>query len=244
MGSARTAQEQSMRQVYVFLACLALPPGTEARAQAPAPPPQVVVTGRGEVTLAPDEATVVLAMETHAGSAAAAGAQNAQRIRAIRDALVRLGIPADSIATIGYSVSPDYQGGRDRPNGYIAANTLRVKTRRVDQLGEIVDAALAAGANRVGYVQFGSSRTAEARRAALAQAIAEARLDAEAMARAGGGALGPLLELNTVNLARGDVPVALQGVRIRGAASAETPITPTDINVQVSVTARWSFVGR
>ena len=234
-----------MRRVFVLPAFLLVPLGAPLRAQAPAPPPQIVVTGRGEVALAPDQATVVIAMETRAATAAAAGAQNARQIQAIRGALERLGIPADSITTAGYSVRPDveYQEGRQRVNGYVATNAIHVKARRVDQVGEIIDTALGAGANRVGYVQFGSSRAAQARRTALAQAIAEARLDAEAMARAAGGALGPLLELTTMNA--GPRPdVAMQGVAIRGANAIETPITPADIHVQVAVTARWSFVAR
>ena len=234
-----------MHRLFILPLFLLAPPGAAAQTQAPGPP-QVVVMGRGEVTIPPDEATVVLSMETRALTAVAAGTQNAQRMRAVRDALRRIGFPADSIMTVGYTVSPvtDDSGGRERITGYVAMNTIRVRTRRVEQVGDIIDTALGAGANRVSYVQFGSSRMAQARRAALAEAIAEARADAEAMAQAGGGALGPLLELSTANLnPRGDM-VALQNVNVRGAAANDTPITPSEIAVQVSVTARWSFVAR
>jgi uncharacterized protein YggE len=234
-----------MRRLFVPLILFLAPLSASAQTPPPAPP-QIAVMGRGEVTIAPDEATVVLSMETRAATAAAAGAQNAQRMRAVREALRRIGFPADSIMTVGYTVSPtlEYPSGRERLTGYVAMNTIRVRTRRVDQVGEIIDTALGAGANRVSYVQFGSTRMAQARRAALAQAIAEARADAEAMAQAGGGALGPLLELSTANLnPRGDA-VALQAVNVRGATAAETPITPSEIAVQVVVTAKWSFVSR
>jgi hypothetical protein len=232
-----------MRRLFVLPLFLLAPLGAAAQTQAP--PPQVVVMGRGEVTIPPDEATIVLSMETRAPTAAAASTQNAQRMRAVREALRRIGFPADSLMTVGYTVSPsiEYRENGERPAGYEAVNTIRVRTRRVEQVGVIIDTALGAGANQVSYVQFGSSRMAQARRAALAQAIAEARADAEAMAQAAGGALGPLLELSTNPGPRGDV-VALQNVNVRGAAAAETPITPSEIAVLVSVTARWSFVAR
>ena len=46
-------------------------------------PPEVVVTGRGEVRLAPDRGALELSVETRARTAAEAGSQNARRLRAV-----------------------------------------------------------------------------------------------------------------------------------------------------------------
>jgi len=85
-----------------------------------------------------------------------------------------------------------------------------------------------------------SSNTDVARRQALADAIAKARGDADAMARAAGGKLGPLLEIATTDEG-GDGPRPL--FRARMSASAPTPIEAGELTVRVRVNARWHFVG-
>ncbi len=215
-------------------------------AQVASAPRQVVVTGRGEVNVAPDKAAILLAVQTRAATAAEAGADNARRITAIRAALQGIEVPPEAITTAGYSVQPHIiyrEGQEDRQEGYVAVNTVRVETTRLDQVGRIIDTALGAGANSISSVQFTSSRVAEARRAALAEAVAEARLDAEAIARAGGGALGDLLELSTTGMAPQAFNYA-NNVVIRGVSNTQTPITPDEIRVEAVVVGRWVFQAR
>jgi uncharacterized protein YggE len=227
--------EIAMRRPLLLLAVLLATP-LQAQVQFQPSVPQVVATGRGDIAVAADAAMVIIAVESRQASAAAASADIAQRMRAVREALIRVGVPADSITTSAYSVQPnlEHTEGRPRQNGYLALNAVRVRTRRLDQVGPIIDAAIAAGANRVDGVQFGASSTARARRAALAEAVAEARGDAEEMARAAGGRLGELLELSTV--------ASPGNVMIRGASSIQTALNPADIQVQAVVTGRWRFV--
>jgi uncharacterized protein YggE len=229
-----------MRRVLLLLLLLACLLPLRLHAQAAAPVPQVVVVGRAEVAVTADEATVLIAVESRQVSAAAAGAENAQRMRAVRDAVIRAGIPADSITSSAYSVQPylTMEDGRTRQQGYVARNAVRVRTHRLELVGRIIDSALAAGADRVDAVQFEASSTAEARRAALAQAVANARADAEAMARAAGASLGNLLELTTIATPSS---AAATAIRIRG-ANAETNINATDVLVEATVTARWRLI--
>ena len=81
--------------------------------------------------------------------------------------------------------------------GYTVTNTVRADVRRIDDVGKLIDAALAKGANEISSLQFYSSKADSARRAALAAAVADARADAEVLARAAGGTLGALVELST-----------------------------------------------
>lgn len=231
-----------MRRLLVLIALLFPLP---LAAQPQREPPQVAVTGRAEATIQADMAMVALAVESTAGTAAAAGAENARKMTAVRQALIAAGIPADSITSSSYSVQPnyDYENGNLRQRaGYVAVNAVHVRTRRLEQVGRIIDTALAAGANRVDAVRFSASNTEAARRRALADAIAAARADAEAMAAAGGGALGELLELTT---GTSPIEVANAQVMIRGVSSmGQTSINASDIVVNATVTARWRFNAR
>jgi uncharacterized protein YggE len=217
-----------------------------ARASAQSQPPsQVVATGYGEITLNPDQAAVAVALDTHSPTASAAATENAARVAAIRAALLRLGVPADSITTSGYTVGRDIEydsGGRTRVVGYVATNGMRIRLHRIDQVGPVIDAALAAGATRIDGVQFSSSAAGRARREALARAVAEARLDGETMARAGGGSLGEVLEITTT--ATPTPMVTTNGVdgyvNVRG--NGATSLTPADIRVTAAARVRWTFV--
>jgi uncharacterized protein YggE len=110
----------------------------------------------------------------------------------------------------------------------------------------LLDAALSAGATDVSDVNFAAKDIDEARRRALGQAVAAARADAEAMARAGGGALGDLLLLTTEKIndsSGGDLDeVIVTGTRRSRQSPVNTEVLPSDIKVSARIIARWKFV--
>lgn len=205
--------------------------------------PQIRVSGTAQVRVAPDEATLAIAVETHAATAAAAAASNAKRMQAVREALQRAGLPATAISTQDYSVQARirYEREQSRVDGYDATNTLKVKTRELARLGAYMDAALAAGATRIGGVEFSASQLDAARRRALTQAIKQAQGDAQAMADAAGGQLGELLELSSNPASPGPMPFR---AAMAEQAKVETPISPGEITVETVVSTRWRFMPR
>ena len=68
--------------------------------------PQIVVSANGEVRVTPDRANIQLGVETQAKTAAAASSQNNVKQTAVLNAIKALGIPAASITTSSFSVSP------------------------------------------------------------------------------------------------------------------------------------------
>ena len=221
------------------------------RAQLPAgataPVPSLVTSGQGEAKVTPDRASVMVNVQTRAATAAAAGAENASRTRAVLDAIGKLGLSRDQLSTEGYSVYPemayDRNGGSPRVAAYVVTNTVRAETKRPEQAGAIVDAALGAGANMINGLSFYASSIEEARRAAITSAVANARADAEAMARAAGGSLGQLLELSTQGPTVPPRPMYDMARVKTMQASEPTPINPGQQTVTVFVNARWQYVG-
>ena len=211
----------------------------------PAPTqPQIVVTGTGEATVAPDRATIFLGVQTRAPTAAAAGAENARRVRAVIDTLRALGIGSDQLTTVNYNVNPEMQyppsgQGQPRITGYVVTNSVRAELRRIDDVARAIDAALAKGSNEVSSLQFYSSKADSARRSALGAAVSDARADAEALARAAGGTLGQLLELTTSEPPGRPIPITMRA----SMAQEKTPIEPGQQTISVSVVARWALVG-
>lgn len=235
------------RRVLVRGATLAVVCASMAGAQDASRPavPQIVTTASGEVRVAPDRATIQIGVQSRAATAAAAATQNATKQRAIIDAIKARGVPAEQIATSNFNVIPETRYDREgqaapRTTSYLVMNTVIVELRRIDQVGPVIDAALVAGANQINSLNFGIANADSARRIALAQAVTKSRADAEAMARAAGGSLGPLLELNSVDQY---IPGPPRPFDMRAAATAEmkTPVEAGEETIRATVTARWQF---
>jgi len=205
--------------------------------------PQIVVTGHGEVKMSPDRATIQIAVQTKAGTASEAAAQNAAKQQAVLTALRALGLTNDQLSTVNYQVYPEqrYEQGKEPViTGYNVVNTIVADIRRIDQVGKVIDAALSHGANVISSLQFYSSNTEAGRRVAIGNAITAARGDAEAAARAAGGSLGDLIEINVIAFTPPRPMMARQSMLATDAA--ETPINPGQETLAVDVATRWRFV--
>lgn len=225
---------------------LTLPSGVRAQAPGSQPGPPVVSTSaRGEVKVVPDRASITVSVQSRAASATEAATENARKQTAVIAALRALAIPDSQISTQNYTMTPetryDKDGQAPRIVSYLVTNSLAVELADVSKVGRVIDASLNAGANQVSSVDFFTSRAGQLYLRALAAAVGNARAEAEAMARAAGGRLGPLIEMT--NNDGGWSPPAPRGVRTMSLAAApETPIMAGPESITASVTGRWVFV--
>ncbi len=212
-------------------------------------PPAIRVTGTGEVRAAPDQATADFAVETTAGNAQEAAAANAQQMERVIAALVRAGVPRERIETRDYNVFPDYdqrpveQGGEPRIRGYRVLNTVSATTQDINRVGGLIDAALAAGANRVNGVRFSLRDPQRFRAQAIQEATRRARADAEALAGAMGVQLGAVREASTVEVGYSGpvMMMAREGMADAVAQNAPTPINPGEQTVRATVMIVYGF---
>jgi hypothetical protein len=211
-----------------------------AQAQAATREPGLTTTGEGEVRVTPDRALLILGVQTQGATAEAAAASNARRIRAVLDSLRAAGLTSQQVSTSNYNVNPQFAPNSSTPRivGYMVTNSVRAEVNVIAQVGKVIDAALAAGANEVSSLSFYYSGEAEAHRRALSLAVAQARADAEVLATAAGGHVGTLLELST---ASAPSPIYAMGGMSAVARRVPTPIEPGEQTVSASVTARWAF---
>lgn len=207
--------------------------------------PSITVSAQGNTRITPDRATIRIGVQTRGATAAAASAENARVAQRVINAIKGLGIGAEQISTVNYSVNPEYRHVENRSpeiTGYTVHNTVVVDVRQIEQVGRVIDASLGAGANVINSLDFYASNTEEARRVALAAAVAKARLDAEVIARAAGGTLGSLAQASVgayMIPMRGDMAVrATAG----GMARPPTPVEPGSELLTVQVSTRWYFI--
>lgn len=138
------------------------------------------VEGRGGVNVQPDQAEVNLGVTTENQNLTIAQQQNAAAITSIINTLRQLGIAPADIATQSYTITPQYDfvEGQQVFRGYQVVHLLRIVVRDPNRLGQIIDAAVASGANLVNEIRFTVSNPSlyyqQALTAAIDDAIAKA----------------------------------------------------------------------
>jgi uncharacterized protein YggE len=218
---------------------LALTAGSFAQ-DAGALPPQVatiVTTGEAIVRRAADQAFVSIAVETRARTPREAQQQNADGMTAVQQRLSRLGFARDVVRTTGYSIQQefDYANGRRTPRGWVARNGIEVRVDDVPRTGELLDAAVEAGATTVPSVRFDLRDRAGAEREALRDAVADARARAEAIAAGAGRAIDRILRIVDTPEPRFKGPQPMMMERASLAAAEPTPIEGGTIEVHARV---------
>src|SRR5579885_1125452 len=136
-----------------------LPPVPDGIAQPPltSGTRTIEVSGNSEVQAAPDLATLEVAIETHAATADHAAGLNGALAEKVRDALTAKLANKGTLWTGGYSLFPEYSephDGKPTITGYRAENSITVQTGELGIIGPLIDAAIAAGANRIDSLNY------------------------------------------------------------------------------------------
>src|SRR5262249_25594378 len=134
----------------------------------------ITVTGAGTATGTPNQALFTFGVSTKAKTAVQALAANSTAMRKLIDALKAAGIPSASLQTSSVSMSPiTSEDGQDIV-GYAASNSVTATIANVSRAGDVVDAAVAAGANQVDGPSLTVSDQSSLYNTALKAAIADA----------------------------------------------------------------------
>jgi uncharacterized protein YggE len=205
--------------------------------------PEITASGHGETHLPPTFAVVMIGVTTRAGTAADAATQNAAKVASALAALRQAGVAAQDLTNQGYSIEQAYEDNGRRRGGFTARNTIRARVNSVNQVGQIIDAAVGGGAGEINSVQFGAPNIEEARRAAMTEAVKQARADAAVLASAAGGTLGRLITLSSSSsFPPGYGSFQLESVVVTGASSVPTVLSPQDLTVSAQALGRWEFI--
>ena len=213
---------------------LVIPTGTASAEEAL---PTLTMNGVGSAQIAPDMAEITLGVITEAKDAAKAHNDNAAQAARVQAAVKALGVAERDIQTTRYDFSPIYDvkdNGRSVTTGYTVTNAIVVKVRNLANVGKVIDAALANGANRVDSLEFSASDPSAAKDAALADAARDARSKADAVARALGVRIVRIL--NVYADAQSPAPRNFMPMMMaKEAYDAGTPISAGELSFEASV---------
>ena len=121
----------------------------------------ISVSGSATASSNPDSLVIVLGVESEAKTANESLSQNSNSLNSVISSLTNSGLSEDDIQTSNFSIYPMYDSIKDFNGnwqqvltGYRVSNILSIQTDKIDSAGDIIDAAVSSGANRVDNVSF------------------------------------------------------------------------------------------
>ncbi|OCA91060.1 hypothetical protein A8F94_04140 [Bacillus sp. FJAT-27225] len=201
----------------------------------------IEVTGEGSVAATPDTATVTVGVSTEVKDLVQGQQQNARIISAVIQALLQIGLPAETIRTLDYRIESvyDYKDGVQHFRGYKITHLLQVTITDLEKIGIVVDTAVQSGANTVSDITFSVKKKEEFYNEALILAIENAFNKAQTIAMAIKITLDPVPVMVT-EVNRSVRPLMEYHVpMVKGATS--TPIKSGQLTIEATVTALYTF---
>ena len=201
------------------------------------------VSGSAAASADPEKVTIMLSVETDSLSALTSQEENAEKISAVKSAIMAKGIPVDKIETTSYNLDQlrEYNSGLRKYdyNGYRTTHTLKIEVTDIDVAGSIIDAGVTAGANNVNSVRFGLTDATMNRlkMEALEAAAINAREKADAIGKGLGISVTRVMSANEgytyapsyQNMYAGSADMA------SGASGIPTDLTPGSISITANL---------
>jgi len=199
----------------------------------------IVVSGAGSVSAKADKATVTLGVYTEDDSASVAASENAVKMIAVLDAIKALGVSEESIETVSYSVTPVYDWELKTNVGYRVTNMVQIELEDLNIVGDVLDAATTAGANRVNGISFGltESKIEELKTAAYTEALEVAEVKAKLIASTYDITITGVYYVSESSY----TPYRDYAMSEASMDSVSTPIIEGSLSVSVNINAAFTF---
>jgi uncharacterized protein YggE len=162
-------------------------------------PRTISVNGNAQVILTPDIAYVSIGVHSEATTAKESVAGNNTQTQAVINAIKAQGADAKDIQTTNFSVYQQEKydaSGKSLGTYFMTDNTVYVTMRDITKIGDILDAAIGAGANNIYGITFDVQNKDAATATGRDQAMADAQTQAEQLAKAAGATLGEVQSIS------------------------------------------------
>lgn len=216
------------------------------------------VSGEGKVIAVPDIAELSMSVLIEGGkNLSDLQKQNAEKTNRIIAFAKDRGVSEKDIQTRSYNISPRYQyfscspirsGGETKPCppaeivGYSINQTISVKIRNLNSVGDILAGAVDAGANTVSGPVFTIDDPNTLQNQAREEAVSRAKEKARVIAKAGGFRLGKILSVNEGAYLPQPMLFAGRSAAFDVSGGGAAPvIEPGSQEIQVSVTVTYAM---
>ena len=206
--------------------------------------PHITVTGTAATAVVPDQAEIRVGVSVERPTAQEAWDEDAKRVKDVIDAAKTAGIKPQDIATAGVNLFQEHEmvrqpdgTSRNEPKGFRASHEMRIRVTQLEQIGSLTGTLIGKGADTFGGVSFSVAHPEPIQDKLRADALRDARHQAETLAVAAGVKLGRLLSVD-----RPDRSVAVRPVvRARNAGPATMDVEPGTETLSAEVEASWAI---
>lgn len=208
--------------------------------------PQLLsVRGQAILSKPADELHINIGVVTQAKLAKVALEENSKQMNKLIANLKKGGLKEGEYKTGQFSINPVYSR---RPNnasmdwapeivGFEVRNSLAVVTDKIDQAGNLIDAAAQAGANAIDSIQFRISNPQEHRDALIRAATKNALDDAKTLGDAAGV---KLVRIHSISVDDAQA-FPRQPFLMKSMAAESAPIVAGDVEMSASVTVIYQI---
>lgn len=223
----------------------------QAAAAAESTATRLTISAQGSSIRTPDLATYTAGVTTQGATANEALSANSRQMNQVIAALKRAGIADRDVQTSNLSINPVYaqpkrlpdgtiEDGPQRIVGYQASNTVAVRQRKLGDMGKVIDALVAAGANQVNGPNFMLDKPEAAQDEARIEAMKIARARAELYARAAGMRVSRIVAINESG---GYMPQPMMSMRKESMdmVAAAAPVAAGELEMSVNVTVQFEL---
>jgi uncharacterized protein YggE len=169
-----------------------------------APSETITVSGKGEVTAKPDIATFSFTVSEESPVVSTAQDAMNDKMDKILDYVSKSGVEEKDVKTLSYNIYPryEYQGANYYQSGkqilaaYVVSQTIQVKVRKLEDAGALLTGIGEFGATDVSGLSFSIDDDQAVQHEARDKAIADARTQAQALAKSLGVRLGDIVSFS------------------------------------------------
>ncbi len=201
----------------------------------------ISANGNGKVYIVPDVAYIYVGVRVDADEVSDALNQNNLQAQAISEAVQALGVEAVDIQTASFNVYPmsDYDmEGKISRKYFVVENTVYITVRDLSKLGVLLDSVVRSGANTINSITFDILDKDKAMAEARDLAIAKAKTEAEAIAKAAGVKLG---DLQSVGVYTSNGGMAIYDAKGGGSAQAMSQVPVAAGQVVITADANVTY---
>ena len=199
----------------------------------------ITVTGTGVVTLPADQLSVRFLIRTSEWNVNLARDKNAEATTKVIEKIKESGVSSDDITTVDYRITQD--NSNSYPGKYTVVNYVQVLIRDINNAGNVIDNAVANGANGLTSFSYSAKENPNSVREARTLAVQNAQDAAALIAGASGCKIADVIDIQ-----EGYNPSSVLKSSARLAYGAvyndySTPIEAGNVEISSTVTITYSL---
>lgn len=213
------------------------------QAQETKPVPQISVSGEGKVKVTPDQAAIVITVETKGANAKDVKKENDQKVEAVLKFIKKINLPTEDYKTRRVALNLQYEY-ESKKRFYSASQTIEILLKDLTKYDSLMEGLVDAGVNRIDGVTFQSSKLAQYQAEARKLAMKDAKAKADDFVSVLGQKVGKALTIsdNSSNYYPSPTPVYAMKATMSDAAEATPRETLAIGEIAIVVNVSVSFI--